>query len=62
MEQAAEFSKTAGKAGGLAAIIGMLVFFSGVFGITPRTAIFVGIALILISLIAFAVEERGSRP
>ena len=60
MEQAVTYSRIAGKLGGWVAIIGMLVYFSGVFGITPRMFIFVGIALILLSIIAFAFEEAGS--
>ena len=45
----------------LLAVVGILTFFAGVFGFAPRTFVFVGIALIVISYVSFFVEELGHR-
>jgi len=61
MDQANSRAKLAGNAGTLLAIVGVLIFFSGVFSFTPRTFVFTGIAIIVLSYAAFFVEELESR-
>ena len=61
MTQANSASKLAGNVAMLVAIIGLLTFFSGVFSFAPRTFVFVGVALIVLSLAAFYAEELGQR-
>ena len=61
MAEAKGMSKMAGKAGMLIAFVGILAFFSGVFSILPRTVMIAGIALIVLALVSFFVEELGQR-
>ena len=58
MSEANAISKLASAVGGLAGLVGILLFFAGIFG-APRTFAFVGLALIGISLVAFYLEEFG---
>lgn len=60
MAEAQNTSKLAGRAGSLFALVGILAFFSGLFG-APRPLVFVGVALILLSLVAYFLEEQGQR-
>lgn len=50
----------AGRAAPLMTVIGLAVFFFGLFG-PVRNIIFVGVALIALSFIAYFVEEFGPR-
>jgi len=50
-----------GNAGSLIAIIGFLTFLSAVFSFTPRVFLIVGIGLIVLSFVAFFLEEFGPR-
>ncbi|MFN0278946.1 MAG: hypothetical protein ACKVRN_10120 [Pyrinomonadaceae bacterium] len=61
MTQASNMSKMARKAGALLAILGLLAFFAGVFSFLPKMIMFVGIALIVLSLVAYYIEELGQR-
>ncbi|CAN5583784.1 hypothetical protein BH10ACI3_BH10ACI3_09980 [soil metagenome] len=54
-------SKLAGNAGTLMLVVGLLTFFSAVFGFTPRMLLVVGIGLYALSLAAFYIEESGQR-
>lgn len=60
MAQTTGMSKLAGRAGSLMAIVGVLMFFIGIFGPT-RTPMLVGLVLIALSLVAYFVEELGQR-
>ena len=60
MSEASAISKLAGSIGGLAGLVGVVLFFLGIFG-APRTFAFVGLGLIGISLTAFFLEEFGPR-
>ena len=61
MEQVSSISKMAGRAGSLMAIVGLLVFFAGVFSFAPRIAVIAGIAMFVLAIVAFIVEEYGQR-
>jgi hypothetical protein len=61
MDQLNSMSKLAGRAGSLFAIVGLLMFFSGVFSFAPRTFLFAGVALYALALVAYFVEESGQR-
>jgi len=61
MAQANSISKVAGSVAALLAIVGILIFFSGVFSFAPRMFVFVGIALIALAYVSFFVEEFGPR-
>jgi hypothetical protein len=61
MDQAKGISKLAGSAGSLLAIVGVLTVLSAAVSFTPKMFIFVGIALIVFSFVAFSVEEFGPR-
>jgi len=61
MAQANSISKLSGRAGALLAFVGVLVFFSGVFSFTPRSFVFAGIAIIVLSFAAFSIQEFGPR-
>ncbi|CAN5359720.1 hypothetical protein BH10ACI2_BH10ACI2_22510 [soil metagenome] len=61
MEQVNSMAKLAGRTGSLMAIIGLLAFFSGVFSFAPRMFVFVGVAIIVLSLAAYFVEELQNR-
>lgn len=53
-------SRMAGRLGGWLLLVGFLSFLFGTFE-GPRIILFVGIALILLSYVAFGVEEFGPR-
>ena len=59
MTQTNSFPKLAGKAGTLMALVGILIFMSAVFGFTPRTFLFVGVGIIVLSFVSFFLEEFG---
>lgn len=61
MDQVSSISKLSGRAGSLIAIVGLAVFFSGVFSFTPRIFVLVGVALFALALTAFVIEEFGPR-
>jgi hypothetical protein len=61
MAQANGISRIAGRAGSLLAVVGLLTLLSGVFGITPRNFVLVGVALFVLALAAFCMEEFGPR-
>lgn len=46
-----------GRAGILLSIVGILTYFSGVLGITPRIFLLAGLGMIILSWIAYAIEE-----
>ena len=50
----------AGRLGSLFALLGILLFFLGLFTL-PRMFVFAGIALILASFAAYFIEEFGPR-
>lgn len=50
----------AGRLGSLIALVGILVFFLGLFA-GPRMLVFTGVALIVLALSAYALEEFGPR-
>jgi hypothetical protein len=54
-------SKMIGRAGSLMALVGILMFFLGVFSIAPRMFVFVGVGVIALSLAAFFIEEFSPR-
>jgi len=60
MNNPSGISKTAGRAGSLLAVIGVVAFFIGIFG-GPRVLAFVGVALIVAALVGFFLEEQGHR-
>ena len=60
MSEAIGNSKKAGRAAPIKTVIGLAVFFFGLFG-PVRNIIFVGVALIALSFIAYFVEEFGPR-
>ena len=60
MGQANGISKIAGLAAPLMTAVGLLLFFFGICGPT-RTFLFVGVALIALSFVAYFVEEFGPR-
>ena len=49
-----------GRAGGVLTMVGVVTFFAGLFG-APRTLVFIGITLIVLSLVAYFLEEFGQR-
>ena len=51
-------SKIAGGAANLITVVGLAAFFLGLFG-PVRNIMFVGIALIVLALVAYFVEEYG---
>lgn len=57
MAQEKSISNLAGTAGPLLSIVGILTYFSGVLSITPRIFLFAGVAMIILSWVAYAVEE-----
>jgi hypothetical protein len=61
MEQSSSISKLAGSVGGLLAIVGLLTVIAAALSFVPRTFLFVGIGMIVLSFVAFAVEEFGPR-
>jgi hypothetical protein len=54
-------SKMARNAGTLAALLGLLAFFASVFSLVSRPFLIIGIALIVISLVAYFIEESVER-
>jgi hypothetical protein len=56
MENSSSLSKLAGRVGMLFVLVGCALFFAGIFG-APRTLAFVGLALMVVSMAAFAFEE-----
>lgn len=54
-------SKMAGNLAALTALVGLAAFFASVFSFVPRMFLVIGIALIVVSLIAFFVEEAAER-
>lgn len=58
MNQAGGISKLAGRAANLMLVVGLAAFFFGLFG-PVRNIMFVGIALIVLTLAAYFVEEFG---
>ncbi|HEV7698741.1 MAG TPA: hypothetical protein VGO43_00785 [Pyrinomonadaceae bacterium] len=59
MAAATGISRMAGRAGSLMAVIGLLTLLSAVFGLTPRTFVLVGVALFVLALAMFVMEEFG---
>jgi hypothetical protein len=57
MAQKNGISSLSGRAGILLSIVGILTYFSGVLGITPRIFLFAGLGMIILSWIAYAIEE-----
>ena len=49
-----------GRTSSLLAVMGIAIFMAGLFG-APRYLVFVGIVLIVFSLIGFFIEEFGPR-
>lgn len=43
------------------ALVGILIFFLSIFSFVPRGWLFVSIALIVLSLVAYFVQEFGPR-
>ena len=60
MANSTAMKKTAGKAGSLFALLGVLLFFLGIFG-APRSLAFTGLALMVAAVAAFSVEEYAGR-
>lgn len=50
----------AGHAGSLLAALGVVAFFIGIFG-GPRAFAFAGVAMMVVSLAGFFIEEQGNR-
>ena len=61
MAQATNMSKLAGTAGSILALVGMLIFFIGVFGYGPKSFVIAGVATIAVALAAFFYQEFSSR-
>lgn len=53
-------AKTAGLAGSVLCAVGVVAFFIGIFG-GPRVLAFVGIGLMIASLVGFFFEEQANR-
>lgn len=53
-------SKTVGLAASVLCAAGVLAFFIGIFG-GPRVLAFTGVALMVVSLVGFFIEEQGHR-
>ena len=60
MSEASAISKLAGGVGGLTALVGVVLFMAGLFG-PVRNVVFIGLALIIVALVAYFVEEFGPR-
>ena len=60
MANATGMKKTAGNAGSLFALVGVLMFFLGIFG-APRMLAFAGLGLMIAAVVAFSVEEYAGR-
>ena len=60
MNERSGISKLAGRLGGLAGLVGVILFMVGLFG-PVRNVVFVGLALIITSLAAYCFEEFGPR-
>ena len=50
----------AGRVGSLAALVGVLLFFLGIFG-APRVLAFVGLGLMILAVVGFFFEELAHR-
>lgn len=61
MEQANSMSKLSGRVGSLLLVVGLLTYLVGLSGTVPRTVLFVGAAMMLLSFAAFSIEEFGPR-
>ena len=61
MDQARGVSKTAGKAGSWLLIVGVLTYLSAVFSVVPRMFLLVGVTLIILSFVAFFLEDFAPR-
>lgn len=59
MAQLTGFARTADRAGSLLAAVGMILFFPAILSVLPRMLLFPGIALILLSFVAFFLSEFG---
>ncbi len=60
MRETNAISKLAGSIGGVAGLVGVVLFFAGIFG-APRMFAFAGLGLIGIWLVSYFVEEFGPR-
>lgn len=56
MSNSSGLSKMAGRLGSLLALLGVVAFFVGILG-GPRTFAFAGVAMIVVSLASYFVEE-----
>ena len=52
-------SRTAGYLGSLLAVLGVAVFFFGIFG-GPRVFAFAGLAMMVAAIVGFFIEEQSS--
>jgi len=59
MENSSGLSKTAGRLGSLLCFLGVVAFFVGIFG-GPRIFAFAGVALMVVSLAGFFIEETAA--
>ena len=60
MSETNGISKIAGRAAGPMTVVGLAAYFFGLFG-PVRNIMFIGVALIVLSLAAYFVEEYGPR-
>ena len=60
MANSSGISKLSGRLGMFLVALGAVAFFIGIFG-GPRELAFVGLAMMVVSLIAFFVEEQAQR-
>jgi hypothetical protein len=60
MSDTTGMAKTAGLAGSVLCAAGVIAFFIGIFG-GPRVLAFTGVALMIVSMVGFFIEEQGSR-
>ena len=59
MTKKSGISKIAGRAAALMTVVGLAAYFFGMFG-PVRNIMFVGVAFIVLSFVAYFVEEFGS--
>ncbi|MGB7200827.1 MAG: hypothetical protein WBD16_01015 [Pyrinomonadaceae bacterium] len=60
MSQSTGMARTAGRLGSLMCAAGVVAFFVGIFG-GQRGYAFVGLALMVVSLVMFFIEEQANR-
>ncbi len=60
MDNSTGISKLSGRLGSVLLALGVVSYFVGIFG-GPRVLAFVGLGMMIVSLVAFFVEEKGQQ-